>query len=142
MEWIINNKEWIFSGIGIFFITIIIGIIKIISKKMSKRNAESNSKELFSYKLDFSNGMDILLSEMKQDLNNDSFRREFVLLQKGWGYWASGTEFVYYYDDHQSLDNKIKYLENNNCVIDITTKNVKRYKFNENFIEYLKKEKI
>lgn len=38
VEWIIENKEWVFSGIGIFIFTIIIGLIKrMLSKKKSNR---------------------------------------------------------------------------------------------------------
>lgn len=38
VEWIIENKEWVFSGIGIFIFTIIIGLIKwLFSKKKSNR---------------------------------------------------------------------------------------------------------
>lgn len=28
MYWILENKEWVFSGIGVFMITLIFGIIK------------------------------------------------------------------------------------------------------------------
>jgi hypothetical protein len=38
LEWIIENKEWVFSGIGIFILTIIMGLIKwFFSKKKSDR---------------------------------------------------------------------------------------------------------
>lgn len=45
MQWIIDNKEWLFSGAGIFIITIVISIFT--SKKRSVKQAQksgSNSK--------------------------------------------------------------------------------------------------
>lgn len=33
LEWIINNKEWIFSGIGIFALGGIVAIIKLLTKR-------------------------------------------------------------------------------------------------------------
>lgn len=40
MNWIIDNKEWLFSGLGIFLITLIIGIFK--------KRGSSNSQSLKS----------------------------------------------------------------------------------------------
>nr|WP_321521522.1 hypothetical protein [uncultured Macellibacteroides sp.] len=40
IEWINNNKEWFFSGLGIFLLTIVGGIIKFMffkNRKHSKR---------------------------------------------------------------------------------------------------------
>ena len=33
MEWIWNNKEWIFSGIGVVFITFLIALIRYFMRK-------------------------------------------------------------------------------------------------------------
>lgn len=33
LDWIINNKDWIFSGIGVFVLGGIIALAKLISKK-------------------------------------------------------------------------------------------------------------
>ena len=40
IEWINDNKEWFFSGIGVFLLTIIIGVVKMLLTK--KRKNESN----------------------------------------------------------------------------------------------------
>jgi plastocyanin domain-containing protein len=45
MEWIIENKEWIFSGIGVFFVGLIITIFtKKKKNKSQKMNQKSGSK--------------------------------------------------------------------------------------------------
>lgn len=78
-----------------------------------------------------------LLSEMREDLTKYHLRREFVLLKKGWSYWASGTEFMYYYEDHDQLDNKVRILENCGLIRDITSKNVNRFVMTEKLADYL-----
>lgn len=39
IEWISNNKEWFFSGLGVFMLTILVGIIKSVfsGKKRDER---------------------------------------------------------------------------------------------------------
>jgi hypothetical protein len=78
-----------------------------------------------------------LLAEMRQDLAQSPLRREFVLLKRAWAYWASGTEFMYYLDDHADLENKVRILENVGLVQDITSKNVSRYRISERLARYL-----
>lgn len=41
MNWIIENKEWIFSGIGIFILTIILGLFK---KRQKAKKIKMNQK--------------------------------------------------------------------------------------------------
>lgn len=78
-----------------------------------------------------------LLAEMRQDLAQSPLRREFVLLERAWAYWASGTEFMYYLDDHADLESKVRILENESLVQDITSKNVNRYRISERLARYL-----
>lgn len=44
IEWINNNKEWVFSGVGLFVLTLIATIIKFLknrkNQKKEKRNIE------------------------------------------------------------------------------------------------------
>jgi len=43
MEWIMNNKEWIFSGIGVAIISLIIGLfLKKKSTKMKQKSGDSS----------------------------------------------------------------------------------------------------
>jgi hypothetical protein len=78
-----------------------------------------------------------LLSEMRHDLETHPVRREFVLLRKGWSYWAKGNELVYFFEDHPDLLSKLQVLENLDCVREITYNNVKRFIMTESFVEFL-----
>lgn len=42
MQWLIDNKEWVFSGAGVFLITLIIGVF-IKKKRASKQIQKSGS---------------------------------------------------------------------------------------------------
>jgi len=81
--------------------------------------------------------MPALLAEMRQDLNTFPLGREFVVLKRAWVYWAKGNEFVYYYDDHTDLDDKLRILQNENLVHDITYNNANRYVLSETLTDYL-----
>ena len=81
--------------------------------------------------------MPALLAEMRQDLTAHTLRREFVVLKRSWSYWAKGNELVYYYNDHADLDDKLRILENERLVHDITYNNAKRYVLSEQLAEYL-----
>jgi hypothetical protein len=78
-----------------------------------------------------------LLGEMQSDLSVSPFKREFVLLKRGWAFWNGGAAFEYYFDDHEDLESKIQILENMALVRDVTNKNVKRYRMVEELVEYL-----
>lgn len=84
------------------------------------------------------NLMPELLDEMRNDLELNPLKREFVLLKKNWVYLAKGNELVYYYEDHNELDNKLSILQNLGFVIDITSSKVDRYRMTEQFVDYLK----
>ena len=78
-----------------------------------------------------------LLAEMRKDVTENPFRREFVVLKKTWSYWAKGNELFYFYDDHPELDGKLQVLENLGLVREITYNNTKRFLFAERFVEWL-----
>lgn len=80
-----------------------------------------------------------LLKEMRQDLAAYPLKREFVLLRKSWVYGMAGgyQPLAYYYEVHVDLDDKITILCNYHLIVDITYNNVKRYRFTENFVDYL-----
>ena len=43
IEWINNNKEWFLSGLGVFLLTIVSGIVKyVFSKKNNNRTININ----------------------------------------------------------------------------------------------------
>jgi len=74
---------------------------------------------------------------MKKDLSEEPLKREFVLLEKKWLYWASGDELIYYFEDHPDLKSKIRILENYGLVNKISFNNVDRYNITEEFADYL-----
>jgi hypothetical protein len=78
-----------------------------------------------------------LLAEMRQDLAASPLRREFVLLKKTWKYWASGNEFMYFFEEHSDLEMKVNILENESLVQDISSKNVRRFRISERLAQYL-----
>jgi hypothetical protein len=81
--------------------------------------------------------MPALLAEMRRDLAESPLRREFVLLKRGWTYWAKRNVLVYYYDDHPDLDDEIQILENASLVQDIAFNNVRRFVISELLADYL-----
>lgn len=92
-------------------------------------------------KEDLLSKMPKLMSEMKEDLSNSPFVREFFVLSKKWTMNYGGTKrFSYYLEDHEDLENKIQVLENKGLVYDVTNKNVKKYRMSEELVDYLTKE--
>jgi hypothetical protein len=64
--------------------------------------------------------------------------REFILQGRGWVYNSGGRKLlVYFFEDHEDLEAKIRLLKNNNLVNEITFNNVKRFVFTEEFVEIL-----
>lgn len=78
-----------------------------------------------------------LLAEMRRDLAAHPLKREFVILKRSWVYNSRGADLVYYYDDHADLDDKIRLLQNEHLIRDITYTNAKRYVMSEELADYL-----
>jgi len=78
-----------------------------------------------------------LLAEMRQDLAAHPLRRQCVLLKRCWSYNATGTELVYYFDDHPELVSQFQVLENYGLVRNVTTGNTTKYRLSEDLAEYL-----
>ncbi|UHG89827.1 AlbA family DNA-binding domain-containing protein [Spirosoma oryzicola] len=80
-----------------------------------------------------------LLSEMRADLVDQPFIREFILFSKHWIYNHDHNNdiFMYYYEDHTYLRNKLRILENYGLVYEITYNKVDRFVLLEPFVEYL-----
>jgi hypothetical protein len=79
-----------------------------------------------------------LISEMREDLSREGneFIREFFLASRR---WVMNTDlcFIYYFEDHRSLQGKIQVMENYGFVIDVTVTNAKKYRMTEEFVEML-----
>lgn len=78
-----------------------------------------------------------LIKEMKNDLLQYPLRREFVLLSKNCCY--NGESLAYYYEEHDDLEDKMKVLENNGLIENITYNNTHRYRITEAFTKHLVK---
>ena len=81
--------------------------------------------------------MSVLLMEMRNDLAEKPLSREFVILRRAWSYWPGGNELAYFEDDHPQLDSKLQILQNLGLVRETTFTNVKRFRFAEEFADYL-----
>lgn len=83
--------------------------------------------------------MPTLLEEMREDLTNHSIIREFIIMKRGWVYNNSPGKsiLVYYFDDHKDLEGKLQVLMNLGLIREITYNNVRRFVFEEPFVDYL-----
>jgi hypothetical protein len=78
-----------------------------------------------------------LIAEMRQDLREHPLRREFVILERSWSYWAAGHELVYFFDDHPELRSMLHILQNQGLIREITYNNTERFLISEDFARYL-----
>ncbi|MFT7595190.1 MAG: hypothetical protein ACI8R4_002517 [Paracoccaceae bacterium] len=77
-----------------------------------------------------------LMAEMRKDLNEHPFTREFIIMSKKWIYNGSGKMiFSYYFEDHEHLQGKMTMCENYGAIVEITFNNVDRYEFTEDFLD-------
>lgn len=81
--------------------------------------------------------MPALLEEMREDIRNNPTTREFVVLKRGWVYNSRGPYLAYYLDEHEDLEGKLQVLANLGFVREITYNNVRRFLFEEEFVDYL-----
>lgn len=80
-----------------------------------------------------------LIAEMKKDLTKEGndLIREFFIVSKRWVLNVVDHYFVYYFEEHENLQGKVHVLENYGFVMDMTSKNVKKYRMTEEFIDLL-----
>ena len=81
--------------------------------------------------------MPALLEEMREDLRSNPTTREFVVLKRGWVYNSHKPYLSYYLDEHDDLEGKLQVLANLGLVREITYNNVRRFLFQEEFVDYL-----
>lgn len=81
--------------------------------------------------------MPALLREMRTDLLNHPTTREFVILKRGWIYNHEGNYLAYYLEEHEDLEGKLQILENLALIREVTYTNVRRFVFEEEFVDYL-----
>ena len=80
-----------------------------------------------------------LFDEMSNDLKQHPFVREFIILEREVVYNGDCNNriFIYYFNDHQDLRQKLRILENNMLVSEITYNNVDRFQLSEELVEFL-----
>jgi hypothetical protein len=81
--------------------------------------------------------MPALLEEMREDIRNNPTTREFVILKRGWIYNSDGPHLFYYLDEHEDLEGKMQVLANLRFIREITYNEVRRFLFQEEFVDYL-----
>jgi hypothetical protein len=81
--------------------------------------------------------MPALLDEMRQDLRAHPTSRVFVVLKRGWVYNHEGLYLTYFLDQHEDLEGKLLILENLGLIREVTNTNVRRFAFEEQFVDYL-----
>ena len=110
------------------------------AEKVTELELTQNKRVHISNKIDqIFKLMPDLINEFSDDIKKNPLLREFILLEKRWVYgFGDKNILVYYYDDHEYLDAKIRLLENNDLVKDITYNNTSRYVLTEELVELLK----
>lgn len=80
-----------------------------------------------------------LVAEMRKDLGEQPFIREFIAGSKGWSYNGDPNNpiFCYYFEDHDNLKPMLRVMQNYGAIIETTHNNVDRFEFTEDFAEYL-----
>ena len=80
-----------------------------------------------------------LLADMKNDLSEYPFIREFVILSNKWVYDSDPNNMVlaYYFENHSYLRNKLRILENYGLIYEITYDDVARFVISEELAAYL-----
>lgn len=115
---------------------------KYTDKRRSKEK-ETGNRKIF---LNIAEKMPDLIKEMQDDLSKPECMviRKFYILPNDRVLFNSGGErcLFYYEDQHENLTHKIKLLENNGFVCDVTHTNTPKYRMIEEFIECVIKAKI
>lgn len=80
-----------------------------------------------------------LVAEMRSDIGNEPFIREFIILSKKWFYNGDPQNpiFSYFFEDHDNLKPMLKVMQNYGAIIETTHNNTDRFEFTEDFAEYL-----
>ena len=115
---------------------------KYTDKRRSKEK-ETGKRKIFS---NLAEKMPDLIKEMQEDLSKPEciVIREFYILSNDRVLFNSGGEkcLFYYEDQHENLAHKIKLLENNGFVSDVTHTNTPKYRIIEEFVDCVINAKI
>ena len=78
-----------------------------------------------------------LFSEMRNDLQQFPFKREFIIMSNEGSRGFAEKIFAYYFEDHNELKGKIQILQNHSLIREITYKKTERFIISEELAEYL-----
>lgn len=82
--------------------------------------------------------MPALFAEMRDDLKKQPLKTRFTLLTKATSHHAGPMSFVYHYDVHEQLQEKISLLVSNDLVLDCSSGYDHNFVMDDNFIKLLK----
>lgn len=104
--------------------------------KRRGKEKESGKRKIF---LNLAEKMPNLIKKMREDLSKPECMviREFYILTNDRVLFNYGGErcLFYYEDQHDNLRHKIKLLENNGFVYDVTHTNMPKYRMTEEFVD-------
>lgn len=82
-----------------------------------------------------------LIAEMKDDFSKaeNSSHREFIVARRAWVLNNVSPCLAYYEDEHPQINQFMMILENNGLISDVSTTDLKRYRFAEEFVVWLKR---
>jgi hypothetical protein len=87
---------------------------------------------------DLERKMPELIAEMRADLRQKRFTREFVVLSNNWSYNSGRVpHFSYFFEDHPELLGKLQICVHYRAIYDVKFNDVVRYNFSEDFVDYL-----
>ncbi|MBT4482061.1 MAG: hypothetical protein HOC71_00110 [Candidatus Latescibacteria bacterium] len=126
----------------------ILGVIKpflsdmLIDWRLDRKERKQKIKEFRKV----NNTMPELIAEMKKDLENpeNQFRREFWIINKRNERSIKAGSIFYFFEEHEKLDEKIKFLEYNGYINDLLidtsftkTTGSKMYRMTEDFVKHV-----
>lgn len=108
-------------------------------KLASSQKSSSMPKSIESKFLKVKLLMPKLIADIKKDLTEEGnkFIREFFIMSNRHILNPENPCFVYYFEEHNNLNGKMNILENYRFIKDITSKNVKKYRLTEDFVELI-----
>ena len=105
------------------------------SKCTDQRRRSEGCKQAKEDFLRIKEKMSEFFAELRQDLRESSFVREFFVIPKRVTFGGSeGFYFLYRYDENNSLLNKMQILENMGYISDVTPTNAPKFRMTEEFV--------
>jgi|LSQX01.1.fsa_nt_gb hypothetical protein len=114
------------------------------NRLIAKAKQKDKKKEIIKTYKNLKSKMPELINEMKHDIRSQgtkTCREFFVSSNKAFTINTRNPAFMYYENEHEDLLSKLRVLENEGFIIDITPSNAPKYQFTEQFIDLLNDDK-